>query len=118
MAAKANGVSYFKGLAELNKKESPRLKWGSVILNKMGIKNITTNNSIKIFGNPNLKIRKKIVIKNYLKDHRVFMTSVIAALSFGGSWYIQDSQSIKTSFPDFLKIINRLKDDDKEKKNN
>ena len=118
VAAKANGVSYFKGLAELNKKESPRLKWGSVILNKMGIKNITTNNSIKIFGNPNLKIRKKIVIKNYLKDHRVFMTSVIAALSFGGSWYIQDSQSIKTSFPDFLKIINRLKDDDKEKKNN
>ena len=118
VAAKANGVSYFKGLAELNKKESPRLKWGSVILNKMGIKNITTNNSIKIFGNPNLKIRKKIVIKNYLKDHRVFMTSVIAALSFGGSWNIQDSQSIKTSFPDFLKIINRLKDDDKKKKNN
>ncbi len=118
VAAKANGVSYFKGLAELNKKESPRLKWGSVILNKMGIKNITTNNSIKIFGNPNLEIRKKIVIKNYLKDHRVFMTSVIAALSFGGSWNIDDSQSIKTSFPDFLKIINRLKDDDKEKKNN
>ena len=118
VAAKANGVSYFKGLAELNKKESPRLKWGSIILNKMGIKNITTNNSIKIFGNPNLEIRKKIVIKNYLKDHRVFMTSVIAALSFGGSWNIEDSQSIKTSFPDFLKIINRLKDDDKEKKNN
>ena len=51
VAAKANGVSYFKGLAELNKKESPRLKWGSLILNKMGIKNIATNDSIKIFGN-------------------------------------------------------------------
>ncbi len=109
VAAKANGISYFKGLAELNKKESPRLKWGSLILNKMGIKNIATNNSIKIFGNPNLKVRKKIVIKNYLKDHRVFMTSVIAALSFGGIWTIHDSQSIKTSFPSFLKIINNLK---------
>ena len=109
VAAKANGISYFKGLAELNKKESPRLKWGSLILNKMGIKNIVTNNSIKIFGNPNLKVRKKIVIKNYLKDHRVFMTSVIAALSFGGIWTIHDSQSIKTSFPSFLKIINNLK---------
>ena len=118
VAAKANGISYFKGLAELNKKESPRLKWGSAILNKMGIKNIITNNSIKIFGNPNLEIRKKIVIKNYLKDHRVFMTSVIAALSFGGSWTIHDSQSIKTSFPNFLKIINSLKGNDKEKKNN
>ena len=76
----------------------------------MGIKNITTKNSIKIFGNPNLKINKKIIIKNYLKDHRVFMTSVIAALSFGGLWKIHDSkESIKTSFPNFLKIINQLK---------
>ena len=109
VAAKANGNSYFKGIAELNKKESPRLKWGSKILNKMGIKNITTQNSIKIFGNPNLKINKKIIIENYLKDHRVFMTSVVAALSFGGVWKIHDSKSIKTSFPNFLKVINQLK---------
>ena len=109
VAAKADGNSYFKGLAELDKKESPRLKWGSKILNKMGIKNITTKNSIKIFGNPNLKIDKKIIINNYLKDHRVFMTSVIAALSFGGLWEIHDSKAIRTSFPDFLNIINQLK---------
>ena len=109
MAAKANGISYFKGLAELNKKESPRLKWGSKILNKMGIKNITTKSSIKIFGNPKLKINKKIIINNYLKDHRVFMTSVIAALSFGGVWKIHDSKAIRTSFPNFLNIVSQLK---------
>ncbi len=109
VAAKANGNSYFKGIAELNKKESPRLKWGSKILNKMGIKNVTTNNSIKIFGNPSLKINKKIIIDNYLKDHRVFMTSVVAALSFGGIWKIHDSKAIRTSFPNFLKVINQLK---------
>ena len=34
---------------------------------------------------------KKIIIKNFLKDHRVFMTSVIAGLSFGGKWEIQDA---------------------------
>ena len=95
IAAKAKGVSYFKNLDELNKKESPRLKWGSKILKMMGIKVITTNNTIKIFGNPNLEINKKIVIKNYLKDHRVFMTSTIAALSFGGEWHIHDKDSIK-----------------------
>tara|TARA_Y100000996_G_scaffold277154_1_gene218510 strand:- start:5 stop:1318 length:1314 start_codon:yes stop_codon:yes gene_type:complete len=105
VAAKAKGISYFKGLSELNQKESPRLKWGAKILNKMGIKNITNNNSIRIYGNPDLKINKKIIIKNYLKDHRVFMTSVIAALSFGGYWKIYDKDSIKTSFPNFLKII-------------
>ncbi|MDA9880607.1 3-phosphoshikimate 1-carboxyvinyltransferase [Candidatus Pelagibacter sp.] len=109
VAAKAKGISYFKDLAELNQKESPRLKWGSKILNMMGVKNIVTNSSIKIYGNPNLKIRKKIIIKNYLKDHRVFMTSVIASLSFGGEWHIYDKDSIKTSFPNFLKIINELK---------
>ena len=109
VAAKANGISYFKDLSELNQKESPRLKWGSKILNKMGVKNITTDNSIKIFGNPNLNINKKIIIKNYLKDHRVFMTSVIAALSFGGEWQIHDKDSIKTSFPRFLHLINELK---------
>ena len=109
VAAKAKGVSHFKNIGELNQKESPRLEWGKKILNDMGIKTITSNNSIKIFGNPNLKINKKIIIKNYLKDHRVFMTSVIAGLSFGGNWEIHDKSSIKTSFPNFLKIINKFK---------
>jgi len=109
VAAKASGISYFKDIGELNQKESPRLKWGAKILNKMGIKTITTDDSIKIFGNPNLKINKKIFIKDYLKDHRVFMTSVIAALVFGGTWNIHDKDSIKTSFPTFLDIVNDLK---------
>ena len=109
IAAKAKGISYFKGLSELNHKESPRLKWGSKILKLMGIKTITTKNSIKIFGNPNLKIKKKIIIKDYLKDHRVFMTSVIAALTFGGNWVIHDKDSIETSFPSFLRVLNKLK---------
>ena len=108
VAAKANGISYFKNLSELNQKESPRLKWGSKILNKIGVKNIINKSSIKIYGNPNLKINKKIIIKNFLKDHRVFMTSVIAALSFGGEWQIFDKKSINTSFPSFLKKVDQL----------
>ena len=118
VAAKANGISYFKNLAELNQKESPRLKWAKTILTKIGIKTITTNDSIKIYGNPKLNVKKKILIRNYLKDHRVFMTSVIAALSFGGKWKIHDKDSIKTSFPNFLEIINVLKKNDKKKKYN
>ena len=109
VAAKADGISYFKDLSELNQKESPRLIWGAKILNMMGIKTITTKNSIKVFGNPHLKVNKKITIKNYSKDHRVFMTSVIAAVSFGGQWNIHDKDSIKTSFPSFLNILNDLK---------
>ena len=108
VAAKAKGISHFKKLAELDQKESPRLKWGKYILKQMGIKTVSTKDSIKIFGNPNLEINKKIIIKKYLKDHRVFMSSVVAALSFGGNWVIHDKDSIKTSFPNFLKITKKL----------
>ena len=108
VAAKADGISYFKNLSELNQKESPRLKWGSKILNKIGIKNVITNDSIKIYGNPKLKLNKKIVIKDFLKDHRVFMTSVIASLTFGGEWKIYNKDSINTSFPSFLEKIKLL----------
>ena len=109
VAAKANGISYFKNLAELNQKESPRLKWASKILRLIGIKTILTKDSIKIFGNPKIEVNKNIVIKDFLKDHRIFMTSVIAALTFGGKWTIHDKDSIKTSFPSFLKILNGFK---------
>ena len=109
VAAKAEGISYFKNLSELNKKESPRLEWASKILKKIGIRTITTKSSIKIFGNSNLELNKKITVKNYLKDHRVFMTCIIAALSFGGKWVIHDKDSIKTSFPSFLRVISNLK---------
>ena len=108
VAAKSNGVSYFKGLSELNKKESPRLNLGSKILNLMGVKTKLTNDSIKIYGNPHLKLDKYYIIKNYLKDHRIFMMSTVAALSIGGNWKIEDSDSIKTSFPSFLNIIKKL----------
>ena len=110
IAAKAKGISIFKNLDELNQKESPRLKWGEKILTYLGVKVVATNDSIKIYGNPNLnlKFNKKIIIKNYLKDHRVFMTSVIAALIFGGKWSIHDIDSINKSFPKLLKIINEL----------
>ena len=108
VAAKAKGVSYFKNLSELNEKESPRLKWGSKILNKMGIKNVLTDKTIKIYGNPNLEIKKEIVIKDFLKDHRVFMTATVAALIFGGHWSIANKDAINTSFPSFLKKMRYL----------
>ena len=109
VAAKANGISEFKNLNELNQKESPRLDWGSKILNLIGIKTIIKKGTIKIYGNPNLKVNESIIIKDYLKDHRVFMTCVVAALVFGGKWTIHDKDSIKTSFPSFLKIISDIK---------
>ena len=55
-----------------------------------------------------LNKKKNIQIKNYFKDHRIFMTSVIAAYTFGGKWKIDDVNSYKSSFPSFLNIIKKL----------
>jgi 3-phosphoshikimate 1-carboxyvinyltransferase len=107
IAAKSKGVSYFKNLSELNKKESPRLKLGSKILNMIGIKTKVTDHSIKIYGNPNLNLNKKYEIKNYLKDHRIMAMCTIAALALGGKWKIYDPDSINTSFPSFTRILKK-----------
>ena len=108
VAAKAKGISYFKNLEELNKKESRRLDWGSKILSMIGVKNkLIGKHGIKIWGQPNLKLNKNYEIKNYLKDHRVMAMSTIAALTLGGKWKIHNPESIKTSFPSFFKIIQK-----------
>ena len=74
----------------------------------MGVKTELTKHSIKIYGQPDLKITKPIIVRDYLKDHRVFMMSTIAALTCGGQWKIHDKDSINTSFPSFLKIIKQI----------
>ena len=108
VAAKAKGISKFKKLSELNKKESPRLEIATKILKKMGVKILRDSDNIQIYGNPNLDLKGKYIINNFRKDHRVFMMSCIAALSFGGKWKIDDKDSIKTSFPTFLKLLKKL----------
>ena len=108
-ASQCSGISTFSNLSELNKKESRRLDWGIKILNMIGIKTKKIkNDGIKIWGNPNLNLNKEYIIKNYLKDHRIFMVSTIAALVFGGKWKIYDPISFRTSFPSFLKILKTL----------
>ena len=67
----------------------------------IGIKYIRYKNDIKIYGNPNLTLSGNYIIKNFRKDHRVFMMSCIAALTFGGKWKIHDKDSINSSFPIF-----------------
>ena len=109
VAGICKGVSTFRKLDELNKKESKRLDWGIKILKMIGIKvKKIKNNGIKIWGNPNLELKKTYIIKNFLKDHRIFMVSTIAALTLGGNWKIYDPSSFKTSFPTFLQLLKSL----------
>ena len=108
VAAKSKGISIFKDLGELNEKESPRLDIGVQFLKMIGIKVERKMNDIKIYGNPNLILKNKYSLKNFLKDHRVFMMGCVAALTLGGKWEIHDKDSINTSFPKFMNILKKL----------
>ena len=108
VSARAQGTSYFKNIGELKHKESNRLKLSSQFLKMLGVKVKSTSNSLKISGIPNLETRKNFTIKNFMKDHRIFMLACVASLVLGGSWKIHDKDSINTSFPEFLKILKKL----------
>ena len=108
VAARAKGVSIFRNLSELNKKESPRLDMAIKFLQMIRVKIKRKKDTIKIYGNPKLNLNGKYIISNFRKDHRVFMMSCIAALSFGGRWRIEDKDSINTSFPNFIKLLKYL----------
>ena len=108
VCAKASGVSKFNNIGELRNKETDRLKFANKFLNKIGIKTEITNNSFKIYGNPQLKLNKTYKIEKFDKDHRACMLSFIAALSLGGKWVIHDIDSINTSFPNFVSLLKNL----------
>ena len=73
----------------------------------MGIKTKSTINSLKIFGNPNIKNEKKLDI--YPKgDHRVAMSWTILGLLLGGKFKIHNFETVNTSFPGFISLIKHL----------
>ena len=108
VCAKAKGISKFIGISELREKESDRLKIAANFLKSIGIKVDEKFDSLKIYGNPKLEIKKKVIIKNFLMDHRVFMMSCVAALTLGGNFKIYDKKSINSSFPNFLDLLKKL----------
>ena len=91
----------------MNKKESKILYLFFKFLKLIGIKVNRFKDNINIHGNPNLSLNDNFIIKNFLKDHRIFFLSCIL-LTLGGNWKINDKDSINTSFPSFLKILKKL----------
>ena len=67
VAARSKGVSYFKDLSELNQKESPRLEWGSKILNMMGVKTQLTKKFYKNIWGTKTEFNKKNCNQKLLK---------------------------------------------------
>ena len=107
MSSLIKGVSKFTGINELRHKESDRIKSMETGLNKIGIKTISTKDSLKIYGNPNIKINKKLNFFSH-GDHRVAMSWFILGLLVGGKFAIHNFETVKTSFPNFLSLIKHI----------
>ena len=107
LASQIKGVSTFSNIQALREKESDRIENIENGLNKIGIKTKSTKNSLKIFGDPSVKMKKALEIhpKN---DHRIAMSFEILGLLLGKKIKIRNFETVNTSFPGFLKLIRKV----------
>jgi len=116
IAALTKGLSKFTGINELRHKESDRIKNMEKGFNKIGIKTKSTKDSLKIYGNPNVKIKKELNIFSD-GDHRIAMSWTVLGLVLGGKLKINNFETVNTSFPNFIKIIKNIGGKIETKKN-
>ena len=105
----AKGYSKFTA-QEMLIKESNRIKSVSQVLNKLGIKTkIIKKSTLKIWGDPNLKINSKKTIRLFSNlDHRIAMISFVAGQVTGNKILIKGFETVSSSFPNFLKIQKKI----------
>ncbi len=107
ISALTKGLSKFNGINELRHKESDRIKNMQEGFNKIGIKTKSTKDSLKIYGNPNIKIKKILNIFSN-GDHRIAMSWAILGLLLGIKLKIHNFETVNTSFPNFVKLIKNI----------
>ena len=102
------GVSKFKQIEELSKKESNRIEESRKILMQAGIKCKTTKNSMTIYGSDKINFKNKSIVVKTHGDHRICMSAVIFSLVTGIKVKINNFETVNTSFPDFVPLIRSL----------
>jgi len=107
IASITKGVSKFSGIGELRHKESDRIKSIEIVLKKIGIRTKSTKDSLKIFGNPEIKIKKNLIILPD-NDHRVAMSFFCLAQLLGGNVKINNFETVNTSFNKFLPFMKKI----------
>ena len=108
IAALTNGVSTFRGIADLANKESSRALEMKKILNQIGIKCKLTKNDMKIYGKGMIDASNKNIIVKSLGDHRIAMCAFILAILTNAKTKIKNFDTVYTSSPSFLKIMKLL----------
>jgi len=102
VAAFAKGITRISGIKHLRLKETDRIESPKKELQKTGIKAITTNDSLTIYGG----LPHGAVIETY-NDHRMAMAFTMAGTKVRGI-KILHSEVVNKSFPDFWKTLQKI----------
>tara|TARA_Y100001970_G_scaffold40726_1_gene50204 strand:- start:3793 stop:5091 length:1299 start_codon:yes stop_codon:yes gene_type:complete len=102
-ASQASSPSIFRGLEELRVKESDRLKLIDHNLNICGCYSEIKNNNLFINPTKNKEIANPEIRTDF--DHRIAMSFAVLGSKIG-KLYINESESISTSFPTFKEQFN------------
>ena len=102
----ANGTSKLNGLAELKVKESNRLAMIADNLQNCGVEVKIGDDFLEIKGG--FAMPKNVVAIKTAMDHRIAMSFLIMGLCLENGVQIDDDEMIKTSFPNFEKIISQF----------
>ena len=105
-ASLTNGISIFRGLSELKVKESDRLLGIYNFLSKNGIEAKIDSDNLIINGS--IKGPKGGGLVETNLDHRIAMSSIILGMVSDESIRIDDIETIKTSFPNFIELMKKL----------
>ena len=107
VAAFSDGQLKLDGIGELRVKESNRLDAIQKILNTLGVQYEQQNDSLEIIG-----AGKNFTFDggsfNSFGDHRIAMCAVISSVRSRSDIYIDDIESIATSFPNFFSNLEQL----------
>ncbi len=108
IAALISGTSTFNGIKDLANKESNRIKEMQKILKQIGVKSVSTENQIKIFGKGMIEANNKKILVPNLGDHRICMSAFVLAILTRAKIKIKNFETVFTSSPSFLSIMKNL----------
>jgi len=105
-ALRAEGKTIVRGISELKVKETDRVKTIRENFCRLGAEIEERGEDLVISGN--IKKLKAAKLDSF-GDHRIAMTMAIASLLASGESRINDAECVETSYPGFLKDLEKLK---------
>ncbi len=106
VAACAKGKTHIYNTSRLRIKESDRIAAVEHILNKIGVKTESTEDTLTVYGTEKSNIHGGEI--DSFNDHRIAMTASIIAACANSSSLIKGAECVKKSFPDFFESFRAI----------